>query len=157
MIMERTVRFEQTADALNHACLFHIALSDFYLAISNTGKSEKVKLLLEYMVENEKTISQAIIDYQEQAPAGILDTWFPYTNDADILKLPEHEDDDLIQEPSDVIELAMKYSDELIQLFTEMSDHSDIAELKELFDNLADMQHQEKLKLSMNVDRLMDL
>jgi len=157
MIAERTVRFEQTADALNHACQFHTALSDFYLATSNTDKSEKVKLLLEYMAENEKTLAQAIIDYQEQASTDVLYTWFPYTNDADILKLPKHEDGDLVQEPSDAIGLATKYSDELIQLFTEMSDYSDTAELKELFDNLADMQHQEKRKLSMNVDRLMDL
>ena len=151
------MRFEKTVDVLHHAYLFHNELSDFYRKNSTINTSDKVKLLLEYMAENEKKSAQEIIDYQERASTKILGAWFQYARDDDILKIPELNDTDLIQEPEDIVELAMKHSDELIELYTEMSDYSDIAELKEVFNNFADMQRQEKKKLSMNIDRLMDL
>jgi rubrerythrin len=151
------MRFKKTIDALNHVCLFHNSLSKYYQEISNVSKSEKVKLLLDYMAENEKLLAKRISDYQEQAASGNLNTWFQYANDTDILKLPVFGKHDLFIEPEDIAELSMKYSDELIQLYTEMSDYSDNIGLKEVFDNLADMQIQEKHKLSMNIDRLMDI
>ena len=150
------MRFEKMIDALNHVCLFHNSLSKCYQKMSNVSKSEKVKLLLDYMADNEKTLAKTISDYREQAPAGILNTWFQYANDANILKLPVFGKDDLIKEPEDVVGFSMKYSNELIELYTEMSDYSNNIALKEVFDNLADMQIQETHKLSMNVDRLMD-
>jgi len=151
------MRFEQAVDALNHASSWHNELSSIYQKISNGSQSEKVKLLLEYMAENERNIAQAIMDYKNQAPTEILDTWFQYVHDADVLKIPELNDADLIQGLGDVVELAMKYSDELIAFYIEMSDCSDTTVLKEVFDNLADMQRQEKHTTSMNIDRLMDL
>ena len=151
------MRFKKTIDALNHVCLFHNSLSKYYQEISNVSKSEKVKLLLDYMAENEKLLAKRISDYQEQAASGNLNTWFQYANDTDILKLPVFGKHDLFIGPEDIAELSMKYSDELIELYTEMSDYSDNIGLKEVFDNLADMQIQEKHKLSMNIDRLMDI
>jgi rubrerythrin len=151
------MRFEKMIDALDHVCLFHNSLSKYYQKMSKVSKSEKVKLLLDYMAENENTLAKTISDYQEQAPAGILNTWFQYANDVNILKLPVFDKDDLMKEPEDVVGFSMKYSNELIELYTEMSGYSDNPALKEVFDNLADMQTQEKHKLSMNIDRLMDL
>ena len=151
------MRFKKTIDALNHVCLFHNSLSKYYQKISNVSKSDKVKLLLDYMAENEKLLAKKISDYQEQAASGTLNTWFQYANDTDILKLPVFGKHDLFIELEDIAGLSMKYSDELIELYTEMSDYSDNIGLKEVFDNLADMQIQEKHKLSMNIDRLMDI
>ena len=151
------MRFEKMIDALDHVCLFHNSLSKYYQKMSNVSKSEKVKLLLDYMAENESILAKTISDYQEQAPTGILNTWFQYANDLNILKQPVFDKDDLINEPEDVVGLSIKYSNELIELYTEMSDYSDNTKLKEVFDNLADMQTQEKHKLSINIDRLMDL
>lgn len=150
------MRFERAVDAINHVCIFHNLLSECYQKMSNMSNSEKGKLLLDYMAENEKTLVKRLSDYKEQAPEKILNTWFQYANDEDILTPPEFTNYGPIKAPEDVVEFAMKYSDKLIEFYSEMSNYCDNVALQEVFDNLSDMQNQEKNKLSMNIDRLMD-
>jgi hypothetical protein len=48
-------------------------------------------------------------------------------------------------------------SDELIKVYKSVEEQVDEHKVKEMFNNLADMQIQKQKRLSMNVDRLMDI
>lgn len=151
------MRFEKAREALEHAKMFHIQLSLLYEFLATLENTEKVKLLLDYMVQHEREIAESLENYGKNTPVGILDTWLQYTNDKAILKIPEKENLTSKKSMEDIIELSMKFSDELIELYTNITEQVDEVELKYVFTNLADMQKQEKRQLSMNVNRFMDM
>lgn len=151
------MRFEQTEDVLYHARAFHLVLNRYYHSAAKRSKSTKLKLMLEYLAKNEHKLAIAIADYQDQAPPSVLQAWFQYTDDANVLILPDFVKSDATKSIENLTELANKLGDELIELYLEMANHVNAESIKEVFNNLAQMQRQEQRKLSMNVDRLIDL
>ena len=151
------MRFEKARDAFNHASLFHTELSKLYQRSANQENTDKTKLLLNYLVKHEQELADGLDNYQQDAPAALLDTWFQYTNDIDILKVPEPEAFFTKKPIETIVEFSFKIADALIEFYEKMASQADKTTLKEAFTNLASMQKQEKRKLSMNIDRLMDL
>lgn len=154
---ESVMRFERARDVLKHTQSFHMQLSQLYQLLADQENSPKVKLLLDYMVSNEQKFANTLEQYEANSSTEILDTWFQYTNDESILKIPKIEK--LISKSSinGIVELSMTFSDELIELYESIGNQTAEINLKEIFTNLANMQKQEKRQLSMNIDRLMDL
>jgi rubrerythrin len=151
------MRFEKARDAVKHAKSFHIQLCQFYEFLNNLENTQKVKLLLDYMIQHEKDLAESLDNYEKNTSSGVLDTWLQYANDESILKIPEKEALPSKSSIEDIIKLSMTFSDELIEVYAQVAEQVDDVKLKEIFTHLANMQSQEKRKLSMNVDRLMDL
>ena len=151
------MRFEKARDAFNHASLFHTQLSKLYQRSAAQKNTDKAKLLLNYLVKHEQELADGLDRYQQDAPAALLDTWFQYTNDTDILKIPESAAFFANKSIETIAEFSFNIADELIKFYEDMALQADKTTLKEAFTNLAAMQKQEKRKLSMNIDRLMDL
>ena len=151
------MRFEKARDAFNHASLFHTELSKLYQSSAAQEHTDKAKLLLNYLVKHEQELADGLDKYQQDAPAALLDTWFQYTNDTEILNIPESEAFFTKKTIETIVEFSFKIADDLIEFYEDMASQADKTTLKEAFTNLATMQKQEKRKLSMNIDRLMDL
>ena len=109
------------------------------------------------MILHEQELAETLKQYAADSPTGILDTWFQYANDKAILKIPEKEELTSKNSINDIVNLSMNFSDELIELYDTISRQTDEINLKEIFTNLANMQRQEMRKLSLNIDRLMDI
>ena len=151
------MRFEKARDAFNHVSLFHTKLSKLYQCSAAKKNTDKAKLLLCYLSEHEQELANGLDRYQQDASAALLDTWFQYANDADILKIPESKAFFTKKPIEAIVEFYFNVADELITFYEDMASQADKATLKEAFANLATMQKQEKQKISMNIDRLMDL
>ena len=151
------MRFEKASDALDHASLFHSQLSKLYQRSVTQENTDKVKLLLNYLVKHERELADGLDKYRQDAPTALLDTWFQYTNDTDILKIPESEAFFANKPIEAIVEFSFNIADELITFYEDMASQADEKNLKEAFTNLVSMQKQEKRKLSMNIDRFMDL
>lgn len=151
------MRFEKARDAIKHAQSFHIQLCELYKFMATQENPQRVALLLDYMIQNEKKLADSLKDYEKNTPAGILDTWLQFTNDSDILKTPKNADFSSTQSIENIVELSMKCSDELIEVYTQIAEQADELEVKEIFTHLAKNQTQAKKLLSMNIDRFMDI
>ena len=151
------MRFETAREVIEHASAFHQELSDIYQALAADHSPDKTKMLLDYLIQHERELADAINRYKTDTSKGVLDTWFQFTHDADILKLAQH--DELSAEASveDVSTFFMSVGDQLIELYEEMASQADEPDLRNVFTNLIEMQRQEHRKFSMNVDRMMDL
>lgn len=53
----------------------HIALADLYLRLSREANDEKVKLLLNFMINKEQLAYLHLHEYAQQAPQSVLETW----------------------------------------------------------------------------------
>lgn len=151
------MRFESARDALKHANEFHQQLVVFYKKLAKNEKIPRTQLLLDYMISEEKNLAESLVNYEKNTPSGVLDTWLQYANDQEILKLPIDKNFQSTKSMDDILELSLKMSDELIAVYQMVAEQVDEHKVKEIFNNLADMQWQKQKRISMNFDRFMDI
>lgn len=129
---------------------FHKHLAAFYSRSAKQAKRERVKMLLDYMSHHEDDIAKCLADFEEDAAQKVLDTWFEFL--PDIAKCECFESECWQSKfPSDisvddVVRTALWFDDCLIKFFKQMADLSVSRDVKALFDDLTQMEDQEKRK-----------
>jgi rubrerythrin len=150
---------ETTKDVLDHAREFHTQLSEFYSLLSKKSEKQRVKLLLDYMSQHEKHLEETLTRYEEEVSEKILNTWFQFPPPKEVLttcsKINIEEKQDLTVD--DVIEMAVKLDDCLIDLYKEMIKNSEIDEMREVFTSLMEMEKRQELELVRDAQEWKDL
>jgi rubrerythrin len=151
--------FETTKDVLDHAREFHTQLSDFYTLLSGKSEKQRVKLLLDYMSEHEKYLEEILSRYEEEVSKKILNTWFQYSPPKELLdtcrEVSIKKTDDLTVD--DVIEIAVKLNQCLIDLYKEMIKNSETNLIREVFTNLMEMEKRQELEVVRDAQEWKDL
>ena len=149
--------FERTQDVLDHARTFHNELRRLYEQLSTETQKERVKMLLEYLSHHEKHLEQSLAAYEESASERVLDTWFKYVPQED--KLKEFQDVKLEPDMSidDVVDVALRMDNCLVEFYKDMAEVAVIPEVKEVFTNLLAMEEKEKRKLVRDALRLKEI
>jgi rubrerythrin len=143
------MRFETTRDVLDYVKQFHRKARNLYSQLADHEEQERLKLLLTYLSRHENHLAKSLADYEEETSAKILNTWFQYVPDQALLEPINHIDIEPNLSVDEVIELAMRLDNCLIELYKEMIDHSAaISEVKEVFQNLLEMEQQEQHQLA---------
>lgn len=141
------MRFEQVRDILDHAREFHKKLHEFYQQLASQEKAARIKLLLEYLDGHEKLLEQGIANFEQSASEQILDTWFQFTQDDEILKLPETLQLKSYMSVEEVIRMGLELDDRLIKLYKDAVENSEVPEVQDVFNNLLAMEQQEERHL----------
>jgi hypothetical protein len=151
--------FETTKDVLDHAREFHTQLSEFYSLLSSKSEKQRIKLLLDYMSQHEKYLEETLTRYEEEVSEKILNTWFQYPPPKEILdtcrEVSINETDYLTVD--DVIEMAVKLDDCLIDLYKEMIKNSETDQMREVFTNLMEMEKRQELELVRDAQEWKDI
>jgi rubrerythrin len=151
--------FETTKDVLDHAREFHTQLSEFYSLLSRKSEKQRVTLLLDYMSQHEKYLEETLTRYEEEVSEKILNTWFRYPPPKEVLttcsEINIEEKEDLTVD--DVIEMAVKLDQCLIDLYKEMIKNSETEEMREVFTNLMEMEKRQELELVRDAQEWKDL
>lgn len=141
--------FETMKDVLDHARKFHREVSEFYGRLTQKKQKERVKILLDYMSRHEKHLEESLAQYEEGVSEKILNTWLQYPPPKETLdlckKLSIEDNENLTVEQ--VIELALKLDDCLVNLYRMMIESAETEEIKEVFANLLAMEKQEEINL----------
>lgn len=151
------IRFKQTKDVLDYVRTFHSQLSKYYESLSQIAEKERVKMLLDYLSRHEKHLAENLAEYENDAAKKILNTWFRF--------IPKNIPPDCFEnnklKPNisvdDVISIALHFDDCLIELYKVMAEEAEIEELKDLFNNLLEMEKQEEKILARDALWLKDL
>nr|WP_136250853.1 hypothetical protein [Ningiella ruwaisensis] len=151
------MRFESARDALKHAQTFHQQLSQFYKHLTSRVLDEKSKQLLEYIANQEHALAGLFKEYERETPIGVLDTWFQYANDAEILRLPVFAEMHTNINSEEILTLSCQLSNELVQLYKQVEEQVEEPQVQDIFANLADMQLQKQKRITINYERLMDI
>lgn len=152
-----TKTFERTQDVLDHARIFHNELRRLYEQLSTETEKERVRMLLDYLSRHEEHLEESLAAYEEGASKRVLDTWFKYVPAED--KLEKFRDVKLEPDMSvdDVVDVALRMDDCLVDLYKEMAEVAVSQEVKEVFTNLLEMEEQEKHKLVRNALQLKEI
>ena len=138
------MRYEQVRDILDHAREFHKRLEEFYQNLAQNEAVARIKMLLEYLSRHEKFLEQGIANFEESASEQVLDTWFQFTQDKETLKLPEAVNIKSHMSVEDVIRMGLELDDRLIRLYKDAAENAEVPEVKDVFNNLLEMEKEEE-------------
>jgi hypothetical protein len=141
------MRFEQVRDVLDHAREFHNRLSEFYQDLADHEEAARIKMLLEHIGTREKSLEQGLANFEESASKQVLDTWFQYAQDESTLKLPDAMEIKPHMSVEDVIRIGLELDDRLIKLYKDAAENADVPEVREVFNNLLEMEQQDEHRL----------
>jgi len=138
----------QTRDVLEQARTFHRRLSKFYEDLKDSVQKERTRVLLDYMSRHERYLADSLEVFEEEVSDNVLDTYFNYSSGsatvscfADFEIKPE-------MDASDVIKAAMHFDSCLIGFYKEMAERTVSEKIREIFENLLEMEKNEQVELS---------
>jgi len=140
--------FDQTKDVLEHAREFHRKLGVFYEKLKDSGDEERTRALLDHMSRHEKHLDGCLAQYEEQVSDNVLDTYFKYGSEN--TKITSVDDFEIKPEMNidDVMAAAMHFDACLIEFYREMARRALSEKVREVFENLLEMEQHEQLELS---------
>lgn len=149
--------YDQVQTVLNHVAEFHDRIGEVYKGLSARVTSERTRLMLNSMKENEAERAAAVKEFIQGAPAHVMETWVTTATDSEVLARRRVSNLDDSATLDDLIELAMKFSDELSTLYCELACRGEPEEVRELFKNFLDEEQQEERQLVVDALRAQDL
>ncbi len=115
------MQFKTVKDVVDHSRLLHKQISEHYHKLSEETSQARVSMLLEYLKRHEDHLEQTLCKF---------------------LNINENMSTD------DVVEMALKLDDYFIDLYQDMVSSSTSTPVKEVFQNLLDMEEHEKIQLA---------
>jgi rubrerythrin len=156
---ESNMTIKTIKDILNYAREFHTQLREFYSLLSSRSEKQRIKLLLDYMSQHEKYLEETLSRYIEKVSEQVLNNWFQYPPPQEIItnydKKNIEKNENLTVD--DVIEMAVKLDQLLLDLYNEIIKHSETDEMREVFTNLMEMEKRQELELVRDAQEWKDL
>jgi len=146
---------EQAKDVLKHCQAFHRKVSEYYQQLKDQVASERVKMLLEYLSRHEKHLAKTLGRYEKEASSKLLQTWLQFV-DEHILKIFDEVEVKPDMTVEDVIKVGLQFDDALLKCFRNVVDNAETEEVRAAFQNLIEMEEQEKHQLVRNALRADD-
>jgi hypothetical protein len=138
--------YETVKDVFDRVRSFHNQVSGYYHRLYAIADKERVKMLLDYMSRHEKKLELCMAEYEDNASKDILNTWFKYTPASTYQEC--FRDSDLNHDMSidDVISVALRLDDCIINAFKRIVDSSESNRIKEIFTCLLKSAEKERKK-----------
>ncbi len=143
--------FDQTKDVLKHARKFHQKLGVFYEDLKESASRERVRTLLDYMSRHEKHLDACLAEYEEQVSDNVLDTYFKYGSESTELTAIADFEIEPDMGVDDVVAAAMHFDACLVAFYREMAQRALSEKVREVFQNLLEMEQHEQIELSKRV------
>lgn len=151
------MRFKTVHEILDWTAAFHEQVADLYKAKARGHEQERVGLLLNYLADHEAALRDAIRNYEVDAADRLLETWFDKAPDITLPATPDKLGHLITSsETADIVKLAVVYHDQLIELYTTLREQAEVESIRELFDSLASMEKNEKMRMIRDAQHLED-
>ncbi len=140
--------FDQTKDVLKHAREFHQKLSVFYEDLKESASKERTRALLDYMSRHEKHLGDCLAQYEERVSDNVLDTYFKYESESTGLTACADFEIKPDMDVDDVVAAARHFDGCLVAFYREMAQRALSEKVREMFENLLEMEQHEQIELS---------
>ena len=148
---------KQTRDVLEYVRKFHKKLSQLYHNLGDHTDKERLKMLLDYLSRHEEHIGACVGEYEASASKRILDCWLQCAPDMEMADIAKEMEEVSRMSVDDVIGLAVKWDDFLIDLYNQAAESAESKHAKDIFKKLLEMEDQEKHQLVRQAIRLNDI
>ena len=151
------MRFETLRDVIQFSRELHEELAERYEDVRDHSTRERARLLLDYLARHERHLQQSLQRYQRDAADRLLDAWFSY--------MPEHRLEDIVaevemfadMEVDQILAEALKLDDHLIALYREMAQRAPSVQVREVCQNLLQLEASEQIRAARGALSLQDM
>ncbi|MEN7972965.1 MAG: hypothetical protein ABFR47_03930 [Verrucomicrobiota bacterium] len=140
--------FDQTKDVLEHVREFHHKLSILYNNLKKSASEASAQALLDYMSQHEKNLADRLAQYEEQVSDNVLDTYFKYESESNGLASIDNFEIKPEMDVDHVVAIAMHFDASLATFYQEMAQRALSEKVREIFENLQEMERHEQIELS---------
>lgn len=135
-------------DVVDYSRKLHQQISKLYQEISQDQTQERVKMLLDYLQRHEAHLEKSLNQFEHDKSQVVLDSWFQYAPDQSITEVLESIEITNHMSTDEVIAMALKLDDYFIELYEGMVENASSSAVKSVFQNLLEMEQQEKIRTS---------
>ncbi|MCD6527167.1 MAG: hypothetical protein J7K75_09280 [Desulfuromonas sp.] len=136
--------YGQAKEILDYARNFHRQAGEFYQQLADKAQGARVKLLLDYIIRHEKHLEKALAEFEEGASSKALSTWYQYSKEQRTFAPL----DAILISPAmtteDIMKIGTTIDNCLIASYKGVADTATTPEVREIFENLLQMEEQEK-------------
>lgn len=136
--------FEQTRDILEQVREYHTRVSEYYRSVGDTASQQRILLLVKYLERRHAAISKHLASCGETAAKDIMNTWFQYSLDANLLEYIDSFSISSEMSVDDVIQQVLDIEDRLINLYKEILDSALSDHIREFFEMLLTLEECEE-------------
>lgn len=137
------MRFKQIKEIIEHARSFHRLIADYYHQLGEQTERERMKMLLQYLEQHERTAEKALADYETDASQKMLKSWSKYSACEDKLSTLKNMLSDSATSPEDVIRMAIGLDECLLSMYRELVDTGNDPDVTEALENLLALESSE--------------
>lgn len=127
---------------------FHDRLVQYYTYWAEHAPHERQALLLQSLADRERKIAVGFRENEGCIAPDVLETWFNFPLDIALPALADNPVADPACTTDDLVLLALRMDEELVELYREAIHRLGTSESKEVFSNLLAMQINEELRVS---------
>ena len=148
---------ERTRDILADAEAFHRQIGEYYQQLSDQAEKQRIKMLLDYLSRHEEQLADSLADYEQSASTAVMDTWFQSKHKLNFCETLKDVEVKPEMSVDDVIDLGLKLDECLITMYRDLAENAQCEDVRTVFQNLLDMEEEEKRQLVRNSLRVMDI
>ncbi|AMX03071.1 hypothetical protein [Microbulbifer thermotolerans] len=149
--------FKQAYEVIKDAEKFHLKMADLYKKLLKKAQDRRTQLLLKHMLEHEERMARNLSNYGEVAKHKVMRTWLQYTQEEssdDFINKLELSDPPTIREINKIGREVDRY---FSNLYEAVHGAIESSEVKEVFEDLKQIQDKERITLSMATNSLWDM
>lgn len=148
--------FEQARDVLDYGIDLHGQLSAFYNALGQRSDQDRTRLVLDYLSRHERDRGETMKRFEEAPHTHDLDVWLQFAPSSDIERLLAHGTSRSDLSVDDVVGIAMRFDDALIEIYREAARQAEETRAKGIFDDLVRMETKEQQRLVRDAEWIQD-
>ncbi|QYJ82981.1 hypothetical protein [Shewanella aegiceratis] len=151
------MRFQQLNEQLAYVSKCRLEMARLYARLHSAVDSSRVKLMLEYLQQHEKEVSQKIDDYIEEAPRRLLELWYNDIVFEDFIKRCQDVIPAANMNEDDLLELHLDLDNRLIGLFEKTAESSVPGDVKNALNDLVRVEKIQQQRLVHSSLRMEDI
>ena len=147
----------QTRELLELARRYHQGLSEIYAEEEEHEHSEKVQILLDYLSRHERHLERILSKVAVEVREEVLSRWFQCTPGDSPLHELEHVEFTPELTAEELAGRALRLDGKILVWYRHMADRSVAAHVREVFEELLEMEKSEHIQLARDTLELNDL
>ncbi|EAT12621.1 hypothetical protein HF888_11610 [Bermanella marisrubri] len=151
------MHYKTVKDVIDYSRKLHHQMSEFYHNLGLKQEQIRVGMLLEYLKRHELHLEHVLDQFERDKSQKVLDSWFSYAPEQNLTEALADIEIHQNMSADEVVIMALQLDDYFISLYEGMVESANSPTVKSVFQNLLEMEQQEKIRTARTALELRDM